>query len=231
MWPIHWSQLCGKSSYGTERTWTSVEDIKALPNPTINKSASNSHLAPWVCVFGSAPSYPVPSRTIPWGKGLRHSCISVSAKTKLTTYERQTNRGKENLYLSQGWWSSLYVNAGGGSAMGGQPQMHLLQEDLIEDCLRDQGLLVQTMPANGELLFRRDAFLGPMGLRWRVLKSLQQCSNELAAVFLTCLRSLCPWLWATSPVEGQVVSSLGHRQQVSHQTKWYVTYPEIISAW
>ena len=29
-----------------------------------------------------------------------------------------------------------------------QLQKHLLQEDLIEDCLRDQGLLVQTMPAN-----------------------------------------------------------------------------------
>jgi hypothetical protein len=55
-------------------------------------------------------------------------------------------------------------------------QKHLLQEDLIEDCLRDQGLLVQTMPANQELLFRRDAFLRPMGCRWRVLK-------ELAAVF------------------------------------------------
>jgi hypothetical protein len=57
-----------------------------------------------------------------------------------------------------------------------QLQGHLLQEDLVEDCLRDQGLLVQTMPANQELLFRRDAFLGPMGRRWRVLK-------ELAAVF------------------------------------------------
>ena len=54
-----------------------------------------------------------------------------------------------------------------------QPQKHLLQEDLIEDCLRDQGLLVQTMPANQELLFRRDAFLGPMGHRWRVLKELE----------------------------------------------------------
>ena len=53
-----------------------------------------------------------------------------------------------------------------------QPQKHLLQEDLIEDCLRDQGLLVQTMPANWELLFRRDAFLGPMGHGWRVLKEL-----------------------------------------------------------
>jgi hypothetical protein len=44
-----------------------------------------------------------------------------------------------------------------------QLQKYLLQEDIIEDCLRDQGLLVQTMPASQELLFRRDAFLGPMG--------------------------------------------------------------------
>jgi hypothetical protein len=57
-----------------------------------------------------------------------------------------------------------------------QPQKYLLQEDLIEDFLRDQELLVKTMSANQELLFRRDAFLEPMGCRWRVLK-------ELAAVF------------------------------------------------
>ena len=68
---------------------------------------------------------------------------------------------------------SKHEGCGGGRS---QPQRHLLQEDLIEDCLRDQGLLVQTMPANQELLFRRDAFLGPMGHGWRVLK-------ELAAVF------------------------------------------------
>jgi hypothetical protein len=49
-----------------------------------------------------------------------------------------------------------------------QPQKYLLREDLIEDCLR----VVQTTPANQELLFRRDAFLGPMGQRWRVLKEL-----------------------------------------------------------
>lgn len=29
-----------------------------------------------------------------------------------------------------------------------QPRKPLLQEDLIEDCLRDQGLLAQTIPAN-----------------------------------------------------------------------------------
>ena len=65
-----------------------------------------------------------------------------------------------------------------------QPQKNLLkEEDLIEDCLRDQGLLVQTMPANWELLCRRDACLGPMWLRRKVLKKLVQ--------FLTCSWSLC----------------------------------------
>ena len=54
-------------------------------------------------------------------------------------------------------------------------QKHLLQENLIEDCLRVQGLLMQTMPANQELLFRRDAFLVCW---WRILK-------ELAAAFIT----------------------------------------------
>jgi len=44
-----------------------------------------------------------------------------------------------------------------------QLQRYLLQEDLIENSLRDQGLVIQTMPANWELLFRRDAFLGPVG--------------------------------------------------------------------
>jgi hypothetical protein len=53
-----------------------------------------------------------------------------------------------------------------------QPQRHLLWENLIEDCLRGQGLLMQTMPANQERLFRRDTFLGPMGFGWRVLKEL-----------------------------------------------------------
>ena len=54
----------------------------------------------------------------------------------------------------------LHVNTGAVHL-----QKHLLQEDLTEDCLRDQGLLVQTMPANQELLFGSDAFMGPMGSR------------------------------------------------------------------
>ena len=41
---------------------------------------------------------------------------------------------------------------------------------LIEDCLRDQGLLIETMPVNRELLYRKDTFLGLMGHWWRVLK-------------------------------------------------------------
>ena len=42
-------------------------------------------------------------------------------------------------------------------------QYHLLQEDLIENYLRNQGLLMQTIPPNQELLFRKDAFLGQIG--------------------------------------------------------------------
>jgi hypothetical protein len=45
-----------------------------------------------------------------------------------------------------------------------------LQEDLIEDCLRDQGLLVQTVPANQELLFRKRCFLGTNGVRVEGIK-------------------------------------------------------------
>jgi hypothetical protein len=44
-------------------------------------------------------------------------------------------------------WGHLYVNT-----RGEQSQKHLLQEDLIEDCLRVQGLKIQTMVGNWELL-------------------------------------------------------------------------------
>jgi hypothetical protein len=54
-----------------------------------------------------------------------------------------------------------------------KPQKHFLQEDLIADYLREQGLLVQTTPDKWELLFRRDAFLGPMRLWWSLLKELE----------------------------------------------------------
>jgi hypothetical protein len=52
-----------------------------------------------------------------------------------------------------------------------QLQKHLLQEDQIEDCLREQGLLVQAVPARQELLFRTDTW-DQWGLGWRVLKEL-----------------------------------------------------------
>jgi hypothetical protein len=67
-----------------------------------------------------------------------------------------------------------------------QPQTYLLQENLIEDYLRDQGLLVQTMPTNQDLLFRKGASLGPT----RVLKELAAVFRKLAAAFLTCSQSL-----------------------------------------
>jgi hypothetical protein len=44
----------------------------------------------------------------------------------------------------------------------GLKSMPCRKEDLIEDCLRDQGLLALTIPANRELLFRREVFSGPM---------------------------------------------------------------------
>ena len=42
----------------------------------------------------------------------------------------------------------------------------------MEDSLRDQGLLVQIMLANQELLFKRDAFLDQWERGWRVLKTV-----------------------------------------------------------
>jgi hypothetical protein len=76
---------------------------------------------------------------------------------------------KRNLgYCFRNTSDHLYLNA---RAM--QLQRHLLLEELMEDWLRDQGLLTQTIPANQELLFRRDAFLGPMRSGWRVLKELE----------------------------------------------------------
>ena len=56
--------------------------------------------------------------------------------------------------LADGRQGCLYVNA--GWAM--QSQKQLLQEDRIEDFMGEQGLLVQALPANQEVLFRRAAF-------------------------------------------------------------------------
>jgi hypothetical protein len=70
-----------------------------------------------------------------------------------------------------------------------QLQKHLLLEDLIEDCLRDEAFLVQTMPANQELLFRRDAFLEPMGVRVKGIKGA--CSSVQMNL-----------LWRFSPAPG-----------------------------
>ena len=53
------------------------------------------------------------------------------------------------------------------------------------DHLREQGLLVQIMPANQELLFRIDTFLEPIGALVEGLKELAACSDDLAAAFLS----------------------------------------------
>ena len=54
-------------------------------------------------------------------------------------------------------------------------------EDLIEDCLREQGLLVQVTPANQELLFRIDTFLGPM---WAWVEGIK-------GIFINVQRACC----------------------------------------
>ena len=66
--------------------------------------------------------------------------------------------------------------------MLGAHARHLLQEDLIEDFVRDCGLLTQPVPANQELLFRKDAFLGTIG--WRALKELVAVSSMSASHLL-----------------------------------------------
>ena len=53
----------------------------------------------------------------------------------------------------------------------------LHQDNLIEDCLREQVLLSLPMSANQKLLYGRNAFLGTLGHKWRLLK-------ELAVVFI-----------------------------------------------
>ena len=70
-------------------------------------------------------------------------------------------------------------------------QKHLLQEDLI-DCLREHGLLVQAMPVTQELLFKRGAFLGPMGAWVEGIKAA--CSGAQMSL-----------LWRFSPAPGVYV--------------------------
>jgi len=76
------------------------------------------------------------------------------------------------------------------------------------------------MPANQELLLRRDAFLGPMVHRGRVLKELAAAFRELATVLLNLLQDLLLTPGgATSPPplkgsKGQAVSSSGYRQHL-----------------
>ena len=82
--------------------------------------------------------------------------------------------------MQQGWQVCSYVNSGDSAAQtpspAGGPNQGLsvtpafLQEDLIEDCLREQGFLGKIMPGNQELLFRIDTFFGPKGARVEGIK-------------------------------------------------------------
>jgi hypothetical protein len=96
--------------------------------------------------------------------------------------------------MYQEQWVCLYVNAGYCAATKASPARApnwglpvtpaFLQVDLIEDCLREQGLLVQIMPANQELLFRIDTFLEPMGVWVEGIKGA--CSSAQMSL-LQCL--------------------------------------------
>lgn len=77
--PIRWHQEKGPDVMDP---WDMGGGIKAPPNPAINESVSTSHPNPGVCVVGSAPSYPVPSRTILRGQGLgQHQRRSEHSET------------------------------------------------------------------------------------------------------------------------------------------------------
>lgn len=97
--------------------------------------------------------------------------LSQLPLTTCSSPSKPCERG--DLYLNYrrcvaGTVGHLYVNARAPCTRKSIKQ--LLQKDLIEDCLRKQGLLVQTMLANQELLFRREAFLGPMGAQMEGIK-------------------------------------------------------------
>jgi hypothetical protein len=69
------------------------------------------------------------------------------------------------------------------------------------------------MPVNQQLLFRRDAFLGPMGHGWRALKELAAVFRELAEEFLICSQSLC-WSLAAVCIVDSEPTHLNPQEQV-----------------
>lgn len=87
-------------------------------------------------------------------------------------------------------------------------QSHLLQEDLIEDGLRDQGLLMllmQTVPANQELLFSSNAFWD----QWSV-------GEVIKGAFLTCFQHHLPSSQRAGRVGQQVLPGTGSSIPGSH---------------
>lgn len=105
-----------------------------------------------------------------------------------------------------------------------QLRTHLLLEDLIEDCQRDQGLLVQTMPANRELLFRRDAFFILTGHTRRLLEELAAVFRKLAASF-SCALGVCVFDSATPHLQPPRAGSVRHQLvQGTGNTREEVTF-------
>jgi hypothetical protein len=104
----------------------------------------------------------------------------------------------------------------------------ILQEDLNENCLRHQGLLAQTMPANWELLFIRDVFLGPVGHGWRVLKELATAFRwACCCVSHLLLESVSLILHHLNPV-GLGIRLSKAQAATTSKVSWFYHYPFIV---
>lgn len=100
-----------------------------------------------------------------------------------------------NSHLLEEQCSCFCINDGGHEVAKASPKRRPNW-----DCLREQELLTQTMPGNRKLLFRSDAFLGPMGRRWRVLKRLTAAFRQACCRDSHLLReSVSSWFCTTSP--------------------------------
>jgi hypothetical protein len=75
------------------------------------------------------------------------------------------------------------------------PQNISCRRTQLRDCLRDQGLLVQTI---GICYLEEILSWDQSGPRWRVLKEGIKVFRVLPEAFLTCSRRLCHWLCTTS---------------------------------
>lgn len=105
-----------------------------------------------------------------------------------------------------------------------QLQRHLLQDDLIEDCLRDLGLLTQTVPANLGTALQKRCFL------WTNEGQVDSIKGACISVQISLLGHFSPVSricvidssTSSPPIpkgrQDQVARSPGHRQQTSVAT-------------